>query len=174
MNEVWIDNADDLTVLALGGNLPGAHGAVTAELEAAILGLAGLGLQVVRHSAWWRSAAWPDPNEPPFLNGAALVRTSLQPLEILAALRGLEARFGPRGARRNSPRVLDLDLIACGRVELQTPELTLPHPRAAERYFVMGPLAEIAPEWRHPVLGQTAQALAATAPVGRDAQPTAN
>ncbi|HVY35426.1 MAG TPA: 2-amino-4-hydroxy-6-hydroxymethyldihydropteridine diphosphokinase, partial [Caulobacteraceae bacterium] len=163
MKEVWSDNTDDLTVLALGGNLPGAHGSVAAELDAAILGLAGLDLQVVCRSAWWRSAAWPDPNDPPFLNGVALVHTSLSPLAILTALRGLEVRFGVRGGARNSPRVLDLDLIACGRIVRETPELTLPHPRAAERYFVMGPLAQIAPDWVHPVLGQSAQALAATA-----------
>ena len=67
--------------------------------------------------------------------------------------------------------MLDLDLIAHGRDILDTPELTLPHPRAAERLFVMGPLAEIAPLWRHPVLGMTAETLARRASVGLDAHP---
>ncbi|MFX8681007.1 2-amino-4-hydroxy-6-hydroxymethyldihydropteridine diphosphokinase, partial [Acinetobacter baumannii] len=70
----------------------------------------------------------------------------------------------------NAPRTLDLDLIAHGRLVSPAPPL-LPHPRAAERRFVMGPLAEILPDWRHPVCGETAAALAARATVGADAKP---
>ena len=88
---------------------------------------------------------------------------------VLAQILALEAQFGRRRHLRNDPRTLDLDLIAHGRTVLDTPDLVLPHPRAHERLFVMGPLAEIAPDWRHPVLGETAAALAARAPVGRDA-----
>jgi len=174
MNVVGFDNVDDLTVLALGGNLPGAHGDVAAELDTAMSLLAGIGLDIVLRSRWWRSAAWPDPSDPPFLNGVALVRTALTPLDVLAALQRLEGQFGQRSARRNSPRVLDLDLIACGRTVLESPALTLPHPGAADRYFVMGPLAQIAPAWRHPVLGDSAQDLAEWAAIGRDARPIAD
>ena len=171
MNELGPVNADGLTVLAVGGNLPGRYASVISALEAAIDRLALAGLKPVARSRWWRSAAWPDPADPPFLNAVALVRTSLAPLNMLGLLRAIEAEFGPRAGARNSPRVLDLDLIAAGRTVLQTPALTLPHPRAAERYFVMGPLAEIAPEWRHPVLNRTASELAAQAKIGQDARP---
>jgi len=71
----------------------------------------------------------------------------------------------------NAPRTLDLDLIAYGRQVSEGPGLVVPHPRAAERLFVMGPLAEIAPSWRHPLTGRTAAELAASATVGRDARP---
>jgi 2-amino-4-hydroxy-6-hydroxymethyldihydropteridine diphosphokinase len=71
----------------------------------------------------------------------------------------------------NAPRTLDLDLIAYGRLVMSAPGLTLPHPRAEERGFVMGPLAQIAPDWRHPVSGARADGLAARAAVGRDAHP---
>ncbi len=83
----------------------------------------------------------------------------------------LEDEFGRTRLARNASRTLDLDLIAYGRIVSDDPSLTLPHPRAHERLFVMGPLAEIAPEWRHPVLGKTAAELAREAPVGRDARP---
>ncbi len=83
----------------------------------------------------------------------------------------LENEFGRMRSVRNAPRTLDLDLIAHGRIVSDDPELTLPHPRAHERLFVMGPLAQIAPEWRHPVLRRTAAELAASATVGLDATP---
>lgn len=74
-------------------------------------------------------------------------------------------------ARKNAARTLDLDLIAHGRVLMDQPELVIPHPRAHERLFVMGPLAEIAPDWRHPGLGLTARQLADQSSVGLDARP---
>jgi len=83
----------------------------------------------------------------------------------------VEASFGRRRNAANDPRTLDLDLIAYGRAVLNGPGLVLPHPRAHERRFVMGPLAEIAPGWTHPVLGATAEVLARDAAIGADAAP---
>nr|MEA2797514.1 2-amino-4-hydroxy-6-hydroxymethyldihydropteridine diphosphokinase [Phenylobacterium sp.] len=83
----------------------------------------------------------------------------------------IERRFGRIRGDSNAPRTLDLDLIAHGREVIDRPGLILPHPRAHERLFVMGPLAEIAPAWRHPVSGKTAAELARDATVGRDAAP---
>jgi 2-amino-4-hydroxy-6-hydroxymethyldihydropteridine diphosphokinase len=164
-------NADELAVIALGGNLAGGYPSVEAALQAAVDRLPGVGFEPVAVSRWWRSAAWPDPSDPPFLNGVVLARTSWSPLEALEALHLLEERFGRRRTSANAPRTLDLDLIALGREIVGEPGLILPHPRAAERYFVMGPLAEIAPHWRHPVLNAIASALAEVAVIGRDAVP---
>jgi 2-amino-4-hydroxy-6-hydroxymethyldihydropteridine diphosphokinase len=100
-----------------------------------------------------------------------VVRADGGPEAVLAALMAVEAGFNRRRGMRNAPRTLDLDLIAHGRKVIDTPALTLPHPRAHERLFVMGPLTQIAPAWRHPVLGRTAAELAARATVGRDAEP---
>ncbi len=161
----------ELSVIALGGNLRGDFASIKAALEVAAARLPQAGFEVVRRSRWWRSAAWPDASEPAFLNGVALARTHLGPLAALQALHRLEAQFGRRRGEANAPRTLDLDLIAHGATVLIGPPLDLPHPRAAERLFVMGPLAEIAPDWRHPVSGATAQALALRATVGRDATP---
>ena len=87
-------------------------------------------------------------------------------------MREIEARFGRLRGEPNAPRTLDLDLIAHGRTVVDDEVLTLPHPRAAQRLFVMGPLAEVAPGWAHPVLGLSAAALATRAVVGRDARAT--
>jgi 2-amino-4-hydroxy-6-hydroxymethyldihydropteridine diphosphokinase len=162
---------DEAIVLALGGNLAGDYPSLEALLEAALSAFLRAGLRVVRRSNWWRSAAWPDPGAPAYLNGVAIVETNLAPRDLLTELLALEAAFGRSRTQANAPRTLDLDLIAYGRRVIGEPGLTVPHPRAHERLFVMGPLAEIAPDWVHPALGRTAADLAANAPVGVDAHP---
>jgi 2-amino-4-hydroxy-6-hydroxymethyldihydropteridine diphosphokinase len=158
------ERLDEAVIVALGSNLKGSYGSVQVLLEAALKTLRTEGLKPVRRSSWWRSAAWPNPIHPDYLNGVVIVETEAPPRAVLAALRRIELAFGRRRDIVNAPRTLDLDLIAHGRTVMADPDLTLPHPRAAERLFVMGPLAEIAPAWGHP-------ALAAKASVGRDALP---
>jgi len=136
----------------------------------ALAALPSEGIQVVSRSSWWSSLAWPDPSDPPFLNGVTLVETQLQPPALMGALARIEDAFGRTRGPRNAPRILDLDLIAYGRVTGDFGGLVLPHPRAAQRRFVMAPLAEIAPLWRHPTGGLAAE-LADTATVARDAHP---
>jgi 2-amino-4-hydroxy-6-hydroxymethyldihydropteridine diphosphokinase len=161
---------DEAVIVALGGNLPGAYDSVESLLEAALSALEEQGLTVIARSAWWRSAAWPDPSDPPYVNGVAIVRTDLSPAEVLHRLHAVERQFGRERHLANAPRTLDLDLIAHGRT-IDEGGFTLPHPRAHQRRFVMGPLAEIAPGWVHPGLGQSAENLAASAEIGMDAAP---
>jgi 2-amino-4-hydroxy-6-hydroxymethyldihydropteridine diphosphokinase len=157
--------------VALGGNLPGDFKSSEALLESALAQFPRAGLPVLARSRWWRSAAWPDPEGNEYRNGVAIVEANGPPNAVLEALFSIERGFGRTRGVANAPRTLDLDLIAYGRLVTAGPGLTLPHPRAHERLFVMGPLAEIAPEWRHPVSGKTAAELAETATVGRDATP---
>ena len=161
---------DDAIVVALGSNACGVWRDCREALEAALARFRAEGIDVLARSSWWRSAAWPDPNDPPFLNGVVIVQTAHDPQDLMAALGRIEAAFGRQRGAANAPRTLDLDLIAYGRKTGNLDGLILPHPRAAIRKFVMGPLAEIAPGWQHPD-GETALALAGSASVGKDAAP---
>jgi 2-amino-4-hydroxy-6-hydroxymethyldihydropteridine diphosphokinase len=158
-------------IVALGSNLRGGFPASEALLEAALAQFPQAGLPVLAKSRWWRSAAWPDPKGNEYRNGVAIVEANSPPQAVLEALFAIERAFGRMRGEPNAPRTLDLDLIAHGREVIDRPDLILPHPRAHERLFVMGPLAEIAPTWRHPVSGRTAAELAKEATVGRDAAP---
>ena len=164
---------DDAVIVALGSNLPAGFASSEALLEAALQQFPQAGLPVLARSGWWRSAAWPDAEGNEYRNGVAIVEANGPPKAVLEALFSIERAFGRMRGAPNAARTLDLDLIAYGREVLDGPGLILPHPRAHERLFVMGPLAEIAPDWRHPVSGRTAAELAASATVGRDASPTA-
>jgi len=164
-------NFESVIIVALGSNLKGEWASSISVLEAAKARFTAVGLEILECSSCWRSAAWPDEAEPDYINAVALVETCLRPDALLSALHRLEAGFGRVRTAVNAPRVLDLDLIAYGRTVRTDAAPLLPHPRAAERRFVMGPLAEIAPAWRHPISGERADVLAAAARVGADARP---
>jgi 2-amino-4-hydroxy-6-hydroxymethyldihydropteridine diphosphokinase len=148
-----------------------AWGDCREALEAALARFRCEGIDILARSSWWRSAAWPDDSDPDFINGVVIVRTALAPHELMTALGRIEDVFGRRREARNAPRTLDLDLIAYGRTVGDLDGLILPHPRAKDRRFVMGPLAEIAADWLHPVAGERAAKLNHDASVGLDAQP---
>ncbi len=162
---------DAAVIVALGCNDKGVWASCQEALEAALARFRSEGIDVVARSSWWRSQAWPDPTDPPFLNGVVIVRTAHDPHALMASLGRIEEAFGRVRSSQNAPRTLDLDLIAYGRELGDCAGLILPHPRAAERKFVMGPLAEIAPRWVHPVTAKSAEALSASATVGCDAAP---
>ncbi len=162
---------DTAVIVALGCNDKGVWSSCREALEAALARFRVEGIDILACSSWWASQAWPDPSDPPFLNGVVFVRTAHDPHALMATLGRIEEMFGRRRSIPNAPRTLDLDLIAYGREEGDCDGLILPHPRAADRLFVVGPIAEIAPEWRHPSSGAAASTLAGSATVGRDAHP---
>jgi 2-amino-4-hydroxy-6-hydroxymethyldihydropteridine diphosphokinase len=160
-----------MILVALGANLPSTKfGVPPTSLEAALSLLETEGVRVRQRSRWYRSAPVPASDQPWYVNGVAEVETSLSPEELLAALHRIEALFGRRRRERNEPRVLDLDLLAFDeRVSKPTdPPPELPHPRLHERAFVLNPLAEIAPGWRHPRLGLPIGEMIRRLPLGHE------
>ena len=134
--------------VALGSNL----GRREENLRLAVEKLRALpGTQVVRVSCWIETDPVGGPPQGKFLNGAAELETRLVPRALLAELQKIERELGrPEPHEQWGPRVIDLDLLSYGDLVLDEPGLTLPHPRMQERPFVLIPLAEIAPGWRHP------------------------
>ncbi|MBN9628066.1 MAG: 2-amino-4-hydroxy-6-hydroxymethyldihydropteridine diphosphokinase [Acidovorax sp. SCN 65-28] len=153
---------DHTAYIGLGANL----GDAPAALRAAIQALAALpGTQLLQCSALYRSAPV-DATGPDFYNAVAALRTSLPPHELLVALQSIEAAAGRERPYRNAPRTLDLDILLFDGLAIDTPKLTVPHPRMHERAFVLLPLAEIAPaqvraEWLQAVRDQRIERLEA-------------
>jgi len=143
-----------VSYIALGANLPGRFPSPAAAVEAAIGALQGLGITLLSRSSLYRSTAWPDPSDPEFVNAVISVMTDLDASALLERLHALEAEFGRERRKPNAPRPLDLDIVDhAGRVSAPGETPILPHPRMADRAFVLLPLAEIAPSWRHPATG---------------------
>jgi 2-amino-4-hydroxy-6-hydroxymethyldihydropteridine diphosphokinase len=144
-----------LGFIALGSNVAGRFKSPADAVEAAILAVQCPEIIVVSRSRLYRSAAWPDPADPEFVNAMISVETSLAPDALLSRLHAVEAEFGRERRQVNAPRTLDLDIVDyAGRVSAPGDSPILPHPRMADRAFVLLPLAEIAPDWRHPVTGK--------------------
>lgn len=159
-------------LIGLGANLPGPQGEPRAACEAALRALEAAGVGILRRSRWYESRPVPPSDQPWFVNGVVSVATRREPRALLALLHRIEAAFGRRRGRPNEARPLDLDLLAYGDRVAPGPEPPiLPHPRLADRAFVLLPLAEVAPGWRHPVTGMTVEALIARLPPGQQARP---
>jgi 2-amino-4-hydroxy-6-hydroxymethyldihydropteridine diphosphokinase len=157
-----------MILIGLGANLPSRAGQPADTLKRALGELERHGVEIREVSAFYETPAWPDPSDPPFVNAVVAVKTSLQPVELLMLLHGVETEFGRLRSAPNGPRTLDLDLLDYDGRVVAEPELTLPHPRMAARSFVLVPLRDVAPGWRHPVSGQGLAELLAALP-DRDA-----
>ncbi|WDI30526.1 2-amino-4-hydroxy-6-hydroxymethyldihydropteridine diphosphokinase [Hyphococcus flavus] len=149
-----------MILIAAGSNLPFCQRDSQDIIALAFRALESIGYVRAR-SSFYKSPAWPDHSDPPFVNAVASVETALAPEALLAALHAVEAGFGRRRSVRNAPRTLDLDLLAYNEICREEDALTLPHRRIAERAFVLVPLCEIAPDWRHPGTGRMAKSLLA-------------
>ena len=116
-------------------------------------------LRVEKVSAVYDTEPVDNPNQPRFLNLVCRVTTFLEPPALLSLLKGIETKMGRLPNTSNLPRPIDIDILFYDDRVVNTPELTIPHPRLAERAFVLVPLVEIAPELVHPVYGKTVREL---------------
>ncbi|KPQ16359.1 MAG: 2-amino-4-hydroxy-6-hydroxymethyldihydropteridine diphosphokinase FolK [Rhodobacteraceae bacterium HLUCCO18] len=162
-------------LVALGANLPIGRATPQENVTAAMDMLEKRCGTSLRRSRLWRTPAYPEGAGPPFVNAALSLDWQGTARELLALLHGVEEAFGRQRTSRWEARRMDLDLIGLGDLVLPDPdgfrtwhdlppeeaatrmpdELILPHPRMHERVFVLAPLCEVAPDWRHPVLGRT-------------------
>jgi 2-amino-4-hydroxy-6-hydroxymethyldihydropteridine diphosphokinase len=144
------------TYIGLGANLPSPAGPPPATLAAALRRLGSLG-NVKQQSSLYRTEPVGFADQPQFLNAVVALETNLDPRPLLDQLLNIEKEFGRdrTAGIPNGPRTLDLDILLSGSLEVNEPNLELPHPRMAERAFVLVPLAEIAPELLLPGYGKT-------------------
>jgi 2-amino-4-hydroxy-6-hydroxymethyldihydropteridine diphosphokinase len=159
----------------MGGNLPWGESSPSSVLRQALLALNARGLQAVQTSRFYQTPCFPAGAGPDYINAAARLHTNHPAAEVLAHLHAVEAQFGRARTTRWAGRTLDLDLIAMGdavlpnralwqhwadlapdqQSQIAPDQLILPHPRLQDRAFVLVPLADIAPDWHHPMRGQT-------------------
>jgi 2-amino-4-hydroxy-6-hydroxymethyldihydropteridine diphosphokinase len=156
--------------IALGANLPGPDGRAPLDtLRYAITYLNRLPhMHVIAQSRWYVTTPVPASDQPDYLNAVAVLRADagadIDPAALLARLMAIEAACGRQRNEANAARTLDLDIIAIGDTIRAAPDPILPHLRAHLRRFVLAPLADVAPGWVHPVLGETITALLARLP----------
>jgi 2-amino-4-hydroxy-6-hydroxymethyldihydropteridine diphosphokinase len=182
-------NCSDVTV-ALGANLESTAGAPLETLKAALDCFEAEGLMIRDVSPFYETPCFPKGMGPDYVNAAVTCETHLSPHDTLAALHRIEARFGRKRVTRWAGRTLDLDLLFFGQMllpdakthqkwremalivqETETPnEILIPHPRLQDRAFVLVPLADVAPEWVHPVLNLSVKEMLEALPIpDRDA-----
>lgn len=158
-----------MILIAIGANLPLSEGATVIDTcQDAVASLKRIsGLNFTAVSTWYRTAAIPRSEQPDYCNGIARFSGDVEAASLLAQLHEIEAALGRERSVLNAARTIDLDIIDLNGLIRATPAPVLPHPRAHLRAFVLRPIMDVAPAWRHPTLRQNVSTLLSeTAPQG--------
>ena len=158
---------DNLILIGLGANLVSHHGTPMATQKLALARLSDRDVSIRATSSWYESAPVPVSDQPWFVNCVASLKTELSATALLARLHEIEHAFGRVRRERWEARVLDIDLLDYRGEARAGPDLELPHPRMADRAFVLLPLRDLVPDWRHPVTNRTVDELIADLPAGQ-------
>ena len=149
-----------MIIIGIGANLKSdLHNSIIEACETSLQLIKESNIDVICQSSWYETEPVPASSQPNFVNGVISVKTQLSSLELLKVLLSIETKMGRRRSKKNAARVIDLDLIAYHDDIVESELLTIPHPRLFQRAFVVKPILEIAPNWRHPVLGVSIGAL---------------
>ena len=153
----------EVILVAIGANLPSAGRTPLETCEWAVERLTRLpGVRLRGVSRWFATRPVPESDQPSFINGVALLAGAVEPHRLLQTLHGIEQATGRIRTVPNAARTLDLDLLAMDDLVISTPDLVLPHPRLQQRAFVLAPLQDVLPGWRHPLVGASVEELLAT------------
>jgi 2-amino-4-hydroxy-6-hydroxymethyldihydropteridine diphosphokinase len=159
-----------MVLIGIGANIPGPNGRAPLETCKEAVALLDLlpGMRLCGVSRWFASAPVPPSGQPHYVNAVVALCVdpdqSIDPVWLLTCLLEIELAFGRQRGVPNAARTLDLDIIAIGDLVRAAPDPIVPHPRAHERAFVLAPLADVAPDWVHPLLRMTAAELLAGLP----------
>jgi 2-amino-4-hydroxy-6-hydroxymethyldihydropteridine diphosphokinase len=149
-----------MIIIGIGANLKSdLYNSIIEACETSLQLIKKSNIDVICQSSWYETEPIPASSQSNFINGVISVKTQLSNLDLLKVLLSIETKMGRRRSKKNAARIIDLDLIAYHDDIIDSELLTLPHPRLFQRAFVVKPIFEIAPDWRHPVLGVEVGAL---------------
>ena len=140
--------------LGLGSNLPSKYGDSFANINLAISSLESYGIKIIKRSSFYKSPSYPDKENPEFINVVILVETNLSPVDLMSVLTFIEEKLERKRIKKNYPRTCDIDIIDYNsqilNLKYNNLDFTMPHKELTSRNFVLFPLQEISPMWKHP------------------------
>jgi 2-amino-4-hydroxy-6-hydroxymethyldihydropteridine diphosphokinase len=145
--------------LGLGSNLPSKYGDSFANINLAISSLESYGIKIIKRSSFYKSPSYPDKENPEFINVVILVETNLSPVDLMSVLTFIEEKLERKRIKKNYPRTCDIDIIDYNsqilNLKYNNLDFTMPHKELTSRNFVLFPLQEISPMWKHPKTKET-------------------
>ena len=148
-----------MIILGLGSNLPSKYGDRFANINLAISSLESYGIKVIKRSSFYKSPSYPDKENPEFINVVILVETYLPPVDLMSVLTFIEEKLERKRIKKNDPRTCDIDIIDYNsqilNLKYNNLDFTVPHKELTSRNFVLFPLREISPMWKHPKTKET-------------------